>query len=361
MIEKLVKEEIKRVPPYIPGKSIDEIARAYSLPEEKIIKLASNENPLGASPKAIEAIRTHAAKVNIYPDALAGELRDALSRYIGLPAENILVGNGSDDVMEQCAKVFLSRGDSAIITPPTFSYYQILITMYGSQCIEVPLKEGDTEYAFDAEALLNAATRAKLLFLCSPNNPTGNLIPEALLREILEKEAIVILDEAYAEFAGTSFAHLVKHHENLIVLRTFSKAFGLAGLRVGYCLASEKVIDYLARVRQPFSVNLLAQVAAMAALEDKEFLKQSVDIVREGRKYLVEELRKIPGIKAFTSQANFVLFRVEKLGLAEELLKRGIITRGCESFPGLDARYIRVSVGMPEENRRFIAALRELL
>ncbi len=360
MIERLVKEEIKRVSPYIPGRSVAEIARVFSLPEERIIKLASNENPLGVPPGAVEAIRENAAKVNIYSDAMAGELRHALSSYLGLPPENILVGNGSDDVMEQCAKIFLSRGDSAVITPPTFSYYRILITMYGSRCIEVPLREGESDYSFDAGGLCSAAQKAKLIFLCSPNNPTGNLIPEKLLRDILESGAVVVLDEAYAEFSEKSFVHLVQEYENLIVLRTFSKAFGLAGLRVGYCLANERVIGYLARVRQPFSVNLLAQVAAIAALEDREFLRKSIEIVREGRRYLIEELNKIQGIKPFASHANFVLFRTERQDIAEELMKRGIITRGCESFPGLDAHYVRVSVGTPEENRRFIAALGEL-
>lgn len=360
MIERLVKEEIKRVPPYIPGRGIEEIARAYSLPPEEIIKLASNENPLGASPKAIEAIRANAGRVNIYPEAMADELREALSHYVGLSPENILVGNGSDDVMEQCVKVFLSRGEGAVITPPTFSYYKILITMYGARCIEVQLKEGEIEYSFDEAALLDAAEQAKLLFICSPNNPTGNLVPEALLREMLERDVIVVLDEAYAEFSGTSFAHLVEHYENLVVLRTFSKAFGLAGLRVGYCLASEEVVDYLARVRQPFSVNLLAQLAAIAALDDRDFLRRSVEVVREGRRYIIEQLRKL-GIKAFRSHANFVLFRTDKQGLVEELMKRGIITRGCESFPGLDARYVRVSVGTPEQNRRFVETLEEVL
>jgi histidinol-phosphate aminotransferase len=325
-----------------------------------VVKLASNENPLGAPERAVEAIRGAAAEVNLYPEPFADELRHALSEYVSLPEECILVGNGSDDVMEQCAKAFLSTGDSAVITPPTFSYYRILITMYGSRCVEVPLIEGESEYSFNEEMLLSAASGAKLLFLCSPNNPTGNLIRESLLREVLEGGAVVVLDEAYAEFAERSFAPLVKHYENLIVLRTFSKAFGLAGVRVGYCLASEEVISYLARVRQPFSVSLIAQVAARAALEDREFLRRSVVLVKEGREYLIKELKKLSGVKPFASHANFVLFRTEGEGIAEELLKRGIIVRGCEPF-GLDARYTRVSVGLPEENRRFIAALREVL
>ncbi len=360
MIERLVKEEIRRVPPYIPGKGVEEIARAYSLPPEKIVKLASNENPLGVPPKAIEAIRASAEKVNLYPEAMADELREALSKYVGAPSENIVVGNGSDDVMEQCVKVFLSRGEGAVITPPTFSYYRILTTMYGGRCVEAALKEDEEEYSFDEAALLSAAREAKLLFLCSPNNPTGNLLPEKLLSEVLEEEVVVVLDEAYAEFAGKSYAELVRHHDNLVVLRTFSKAFGLAGLRVGYCIAGESVASYLERVRQPFSVNLLAQKAALAALEDKDFLRRSVEVVRRGRRYITEELRKM-GVRAFNSHANFVLFRTERRDLVEELAKRGIIVRGCESFPGLDERYVRVSVGTPEQNKRFIEALEEVL
>jgi len=357
VIERLLKEEVKRVPPYVPGRSIEEIAREYSLPAEKIVKLASNENPLGPPPGAVEAICRASERVNLYPEPLGRALLQALSGYVGLPEECILIGNGSDDLLEQCAKAFLSRGDGVLITPPTFSYYRILASMYGGRCIEVPLVEGEEEYSF-SEALLDAAGEAKLLFLCSPNNPTGNLLRRSLLEELLEGEVVVVLDEAYVEFAEESFAPLVRHHDNLIVTRTFSKAFGLAGVRIGYSLASEELTGYLLRLRQPFSVNSLAQAAALAALEDEEYLRRSVELVRTGRRYLSRELKKL-GMRVFSSHANFLLFRSSMASLPEELLKRGVIVRGCASF-GLDERYVRVSVGTQEQNRRFVEALEEV-
>ena len=358
MIDRLLRGEVMRVPEYVPGRSPTEVAGEHGIPEERIVKLASNENPLGAPPLAVEAVRRAAERMNRYPEPLADRLREAISRYVNLPPECILVGNGSDDLLEQCAKAFLAPGDIAAISPPTFSYYRILITMQGSECLEVPLVEEEHRYSF-SEALIDAASRAKLLFLCSPNNPTGNLLPESILKEVLEREVAVVVDEAYVEFSGKSFAPLVRHHDSLIVVRTFSKAFGLAGVRAGYCLASEELIGYLARLRQPFSLNLLAQEAALAALQDEEFLRRSVELVREGRKLLSDSLRRL-GMKVFESHANFVLFRGERPDLPEALLRRGVIVRGCSSF-GLDSRYVRVSVGTEEQNRRFLEALEEVL
>ncbi len=358
MIERLLRREVMEVPPYVPGKSAGEIAERFGIPEENIVKLASNENPLGVPPAAVEALRRAAEEVNLYPEPFADELRRALAGYLGVPEECILVGNGSDDLLEQCAKAFLTPKDSAVLTPPTFSYYRILVQMYGSRCVEVPMVEGEEEYAFP-ESLPEAASGAKLVFLCSPNNPTGNVVHRSLLEELLELETVVVLDEAYAEFAGESFAPLVRHHENLVVTRTFSKAFGLAGVRVGYCLASEELVGYLARLRQPFSVSLLAQVAALAALRDEPFLRRSVEMVREGREYLGGELRRL-GARVYASRANFLLFRTPRGDLPEELLKRGVIVRGCRSF-GLDDTYVRVSVGTPEQNRRFVEALEEVI
>ncbi len=354
-----VKESITRVPPYIPGKSPEEIAEKYGVDKDKVVKLASNENPLGCSPEVEREVCQAARDVWKYPDPEAKELVAELKEYLGVASE-IVVGNGSDDMLEQLAKLFIEPGREAIITPPTFSYYGILVKMYGGTLREVPLVEKDVSFEFNIDALCNAISRSTaMVFLCSPNNPTGNLLSG--LEEVLETGVMTVVDEAYAEFSGKSFVELTESYSNLAVTRTFSKAFGLAGVRLGYCVCSPELKELIMRVRQPFSVSLLAQKAGIAALRDKEHLRRSVELARKGREFIVREARKI-GIKAYNSETNFVLMRHEKgAEIVEELMKSGIIVRGCASFPGLNEEYFRVSIGTEEQNRLFISRLKEVL
>jgi histidinol-phosphate aminotransferase len=362
MIEKLVRKGVAEIPRYAPGRSREEVAMEYGLKLDRVVKLASNENPFGPPPEAIEEIRKHADKVNLYPDAETALLRRELSRYLALEPENIVVGNGSDEVMELAVKAFLEEGDEAIMPTPTFSLYASLVKLYSGKAVRYPLGK---DFEYDVDSLLRRITsRTKLVFLCSPNNPTGSVIATPDLKRVLEKEVLVILDEAYVEFAGESKVALVKQYENLLVLRTFSKAFGLAGLRIGYGVACSKIIDYLMRVKPPFNVSLLAQRAALGALRDKKHLEQTIAGTLAGREFLAEELSKVPGVRVFPSQANFLLVEVNHgisaAEIAKELFRRGIIVRSCESF-GLGDRYLRVSVGREEENKRFLEAFRSLL
>ncbi len=360
-LEELVKGCIKEVPPYVPGKSIEEIAESYGIDAESIIRLASNENPLGPSPLAVKEAFEALKASHLYPDPEAKELCSALKDYLNVNSE-IVVGNGSDDILEQVVKIFLTPGDEAIIATPTFSYYGILVKMYGGTAVQIPLKEGQDSFSFDVNALLNSiGDKTKLVFICSPNNPTGNLISESEMEEILEKGKIVVLDEAYAEFTESSLAGLTEAYSNLVVTRTFSKAFGLAGLRVGYCACSSELRELILRVKQPFNVSLVAQKAALAALKDREHLERSVKLAKEGREFILKEARAL-GLRAYDSQGNFVLIKAEgRPEIVEELFRRGVIVRGCGSFPGLSEDYFRVSVGLEEENRRFVESLREIV
>ena len=353
------RKGIAEIPPYIPGESKGNIARAYGLDEASIIKLGSNENPLGPSKKVVDIIKKEAESVNIYPEDVSGELHLKIAEYIGVDENQVISGNGSDEILDMAVKMFIEKGDTAVIPVPTFSMYRKLVELYSGECAYATLGK---DFEFDVNGVMMQITpRTKIVFVCSPNNPTGGAIKEDDLRMILERNIIVILDEAYGEFADRSFAHLVNEYNNLIVLRTFSKAFGLAGLRVGYGVASPEIIEYMLRIKIPFSVNSLAQKAAIVALDDKEYLESSVSLVKEGRAFLIDELSKIEGIRAYPTQANFVFFEVpgKSEDVVKALQKKGIIVRDC-SFAGLD-NHIRVTVGTMEQNQLFLENLRVVI
>jgi len=349
----LIKEEIFGIKEYVPGKSIEDIARAYGLDPDSIIKLGSNENPLGPSPKAVDALIEHASKVSIYPSADACELVDALSGYTGFPASNIAAsGPGMDGLIDGLMRLIIMRGDEVIIPTPTFSYYEIAARANGAVPVFV---KRDEDYAVDVEALLEAvSSRTKVIFLCSPNNPSGNLVSELDVRAIAEStRSLVFVDEAYVEFADSSLAHLVNEYDNIIVGRTFSKAFGLAGLRIGYGIMPQWLKSEYMRVATPFNVSSAAIAAGVAALSDVEHLEKSIELAREGREYLKEH---IP-FKVHDSQANFVMVNVALLkakDVCDGLLEKGIIVRDCSSFRNAGESLIRVTVGMRGQNNRVV-------
>jgi histidinol-phosphate aminotransferase len=361
MIEKLLNPNVKKISPYIPGRRREEIAKEYGIGLKDIIKLASNENPLGPSPEVVETLKKSAGEVSAYPDNEARTLRLEIAKYVGLEKENIIVGNGSDEVLDLAVKMFLGKGEEAIVPIPTFSMYHSLVKIYSGKPVYVPF---DSNFDYDIDGIVEKISeKTKLVFICSPNNPSGTIIPEEGLLGILEKDVVVVLDEAYVEFSDASNVDKVKEYENLIVTRTFSKAFGLAGLRVGYGVASEKIIDYMLRIKTPFSVNLLAQKAAIASMRDKGHLKRTVALVRRERDALASQLAKIPKIRVYPSKANFILINLKGTGkkskdVAEALLRKGIIVRDCASFYGMDEYHIRVSIGRPEENEKFLETFR---
>ncbi len=353
----LIKKGIFDITEYVPGKSIEEIASAYGLDPVSIIKLGSNENSLGPSSKAVQALVDTAPCANIYPSADALELREALSKYTGFPVLNLVAsGPGMDGLLDGLCRLMIEEGDEVIVPTPTFAYYELPARACGGKPIFVRRNQ---DFSLDPEMVLEAeSSRTKIIFLCSPNNPSGNLLPEASLRTIVENtRALVFVDEAYVEFADRNLAGLVREYDNLAVGRTFSKVFGLAGLRLGYGIMPEWLVKEYMRAATPFSVSLPALKAGIAALSDVEHLRKSIEITREGREYLRE---KIP-FKVYPSQANFVLVDVAPLkakAVTENLMRKGIIVRSCDSFREAGDTFIRVTVGTPEQNEKVVKAFK---
>ncbi|MDI3485903.1 MAG: histidinol-phosphate aminotransferase [Methanolobus sp.] len=354
----LIKDVVNSIAEYVPGKSIEEIAKKYGIDPIDIIKLGSNENVLGPSQKAVEALISYASKVNIYPSADASELVEALSVYTGLPVENICAsGPGMDGLLDNLMRVLIEPGDEVVIPTPTFSYYEIAARANGATAIHVAPGEG---LKFDITAIKEAITeRTKVVFLCSPNNPTGLLTSEDDVRSLLEStNGLVFVDEAYVEFSDKSLSKLVLEYDNLVIGRTFSKAFGLAGLRIGYGLMPEWLKVQYMKIATPFNVSLPAVMAGVAALSDSEYLEKSISMTVEGRKFLTEN---IP-FKVYDSRANFILVDVSPLvakDVSESLMKKGIIVRDCRSFRNAGESLIRVTVGTREQNEKVVSAFEE--
>lgn len=354
----LIKDVVNSIAEYVPGKSIEEIAKKYGIDPIDIIKLGSNENILGPSQKAVEALISYASKVNIYPSADASELVEALSVYTGLPVENICAsGPGMDGLLDNLMRVLIEPGDEVVIPTPTFSYYEIAARANGATAIHVAPGEG---LKFDITAIKEAITeRTKVVFLCSPNNPTGLLTSEDDVRSLLEStNGLVFVDEAYVEFSDKSLSKLVLEYDNLVIGRTFSKAFGLAGLRIGYGLMPEWLKVQYMKIATPFNVSLPAVMAGVAALSDSEYLEKSISMTVEGRKFLTEN---IP-FKVYDSRANFILVDVSPLvakDVSESLMKKGIIVRDCRSFRNAGESLIRVTVGTREQNEKVVSAFEE--
>ncbi len=355
----LIDEDIRNIPEYVPGKSIEETAKKYGLDPASIIKLGSNENPLGPSQKAVQAILEYASKVHLYPSADAGELVDALSMYLNIPSSNICAtGPGMDGLLDNLMRLIIQEGDEVIIPIPTFSYYEIAARANGASVVYVDRKE---DFIVDIGAIQKAVSpRTKVIFLCSPNNPSGDVVPESDIRTLLESfRGLVFVDEAYVEFAEHSITNLVMEYDNLIVGRTFSKIFGLAGLRLGYGIMPAWLKKEYMKIATPFNVSLPAIKAGVAAISDKVHIDKSIAMVKEGRKYLKEE---IP-FKVYYSMANFVLVDISPLNaseVCEKLLKKGIIVRDCRSFKGAGNSLIRVTVGTKEQNMRVVNAFRSV-
>lgn len=333
--------------PYVAGKGFTEVSRKYDLLPEKIVKLGSNENPYGPSPKVAEALQ------NISPERYPEpeELMAGLAGYTGFPEEMIAIGAGMDGVMDTLTRLFLEKGDRTLIPTPTFSYYEILTVLCGASPVFSPRGS-------EFEVPMNIPADTKMAFICSPNNPTGNVTDEEEVRRLLEStDAILFLDEAYVEFAEQSLAKLVKEYDNLVVGRTLSKAFGLAGMRLGYAVAPEWIADQYKRAAPPFFGITCASVAAgIAALSDEPFMHNSVEKIRIERERLQNEINSHP------SQANFLYLETEEPSnsFVEEFQARGIIIRDCRSFRGAGENHVRVTVGTPSENDRFLSAYREI-
>ncbi|MFO7556926.1 MAG: histidinol-phosphate transaminase [Desulfobacterales bacterium] len=353
-----VADYILSLKPYTPGKPLEELEREYGIVDS--IKIASNENPLGPSPMAVEAIKKAMVKLNRYPDGSGYDLIRKISDYIGLSPQNIVLGNGSDEIIGMLAFAMLQPGDEAILPNPSFLMYEIMVRGSGAMPIFVPL----TSFCIDLEEIKKKITsKTRMIFLCNPNNPTGTIFSkknfENFIREI-PPEVIVVVDEAYIEFVrDQNCAKSIEYIDNdrpLITLRTFSKAYGLAGLRIGYGVMPAEIAGILNRIRLPFNASSLAQAGAVAALEDSVFLKKVISLIHEGLDFLYDALER-RNIKYFPTQANFFLVDVHKDAdeIYEKMLRQGVIVRSMKSYGY--PNYIRINVGLHEENVRFLKAL----
>lgn len=350
------KDVYKNILPYVPGKPISDVQRELGLSD--VIKLASNENPLGCSNRVTRALSGALSEVSLYPDGNATVLREKLAEKHGLKPEQFVFGAGSNEIITFIAQIFLGSGDESIYAKPSFSWYDTAVEATGAKPVIVPLKD----FTHDLEAMKNLITeKTKIIWICNPNNPTGTIITAAEQEEFLKavpSNIVVVLDEAYYEFAqGDLYPEsvpLLEKYPNIIVLRTFSKAYGLASLRVGYGMASEEIVSYLNRIRPPFNVNSFALIAAVSALEDQNFVNEVLSINKKGLAKLYKAFEKL-GLYYVKSHANFIWVEapIPSIEMFQKLLHKGVIIR---PFMG---KWLRITVGTEEQNQKLIKALTE--
>jgi len=362
-LSQLAPDYIRAIAPYQGGKPISELAREMGLNEADIVKLASNENPLGISPKAQMAIDDAIPDIARYPDGNSFALRDAVSKKFNVALNQIVFGNGSNDILELAARAFLSKGCESIYSQHAFAVYPLVTQAVGAHGVVVPAKD----FAHDLEGFAKAVNdKTRLIFIANPNNPTGTLIEKDALRafiHVVPSHVLILLDEAYDEYLSadnkSEAIGWLAEFPNLIISRTFSKAYGLAGLRVGFGLMHADVADMLNRVRQPFNVNSIAQVAAIASLADDDFVARSYAANKAGMAQLTQGFNKL-GLEYIPSHGNFVSFKVKNATeVNQKLLQKGVIVRPIANYEMPD--YLRVSVGLFSENARFLEVLEEIV
>lgn len=363
MLFSTAKPNLARVKNYQPGKPLEELEREHGI--KNAVKMASNENSLGPSPKALAAIRQALPRVHRYPDGGCFFLRKKLASFLNVAPESLVLGNGSDELLVMAVRCLIGPQDEVIIANPTFLIYEIASQVENGSVIKVPMKD----FRYDLDGMRNKLSpRTKLIFIANPDNPVGTYIKEKTLTRFLSfvpRSVVVVLDEAYYEFAKDAQGYpdslkLLKNYPNLVVTRTFSKAYGLSGLRIGYGVMSGLLAETFNKVREPFNVNLLAQEAAIAALDDKKHLKATLAMVKEGRGYLASELHKM-GVETVDTVTNFILadLKTDAKPVYEALLKKGVIIRPMTAW-GLN-QFIRVTIGKRDENKRFIMALNTVI
>lgn len=357
------KSYIQGIKPYEPGKPISDVKRELGLKD--IIKLASNENALGPSPKAVKALAKALRQMHLYPDGSSHDLKKRLLKKHRLKTGSIVLGNGSNEIIELLIRGFVGEGDKVITSEKSFLVYPLVTRVAGGECVEAPMKN----YRYDLDAIYHKIDqKTKIIFIANPNNPTGTYVTRKELEGFISrvpKHILICLDEAYFDFAeardcpdGMSYVQM--NQKNVIALRTFSKSYGLAGLRIGYGAAHPELITYLEKIRQPFNLNLAAQVAALAALDDHDYLKKTLAQNRNGKKYLQDRLDRLQ-LEWVPSQANFLLVNagVDADILFQKMLRQGVIVRSMKAYR-LN-HYIRVTIGKESQNRKFIVALRREL
>ncbi|MBQ8017988.1 MAG: histidinol-phosphate transaminase [Methanobrevibacter sp.] len=362
------RQIVEEMDSYVPGRSQDEIAADFNLKKEDIIKLGSNENPWGPSPKAVKAIEDEIKSINRYPESQLHELVREIADYSGVKDSQVIIGgDGADEIIDVLAKTFIDDGDEFIVPLPSYMYYEYLLKQYGAK--PVYAKWNLDENKLDVQSIFEAiGDKTKMIFLCSPNNPTGTLIDKEVLVDIAGKnpDILIVIDEAYFEYSEVTNKDLINEFDNIFIIRTMSKVLGLAGMRIGYGLACEEIIEYMHRIKPVFSLTRLSFVAALNTFRDKDYIEESIRKGIESRQYLYDEISKIDGLNVFPSKSNFMLIGIKDTGftaaeLALELMKKGIIVRDCTSFKGLDEYWIRISICTLDEDKKFIEILKEVL
>jgi histidinol-phosphate aminotransferase len=357
-IEKLIRPELRNMKSYTAVEPTEVLSRRAALPADKIVKLDGNENPYGCSPRVYQALASYPYYHN-YPDPEQRELREALEKYTGLGHQHIVCGMGSDELIDLILRLFLKSREEVVSCPPTFGMYPFSTDVCGGRVVDVPRTE---DFALDVAGIKKALSRrTKVIFVASPNNPTGNITAEKEIMELVGTGKIIVVDEAYVEFGNVTLANLVASYPNLIVLRTFSKWAGLAGLRIGYGFFPVDIADYLMKIKQPYNANAAAQAAVLASLADIEYLRLNVMKIVMERGRLFGKLKELDWLKPYPSQANFILCYLPE-GKAEEiwqqLRKKGIFVRYFEAPRLKDC--LRISVGRPEDTDALVKALKEV-
>lgn len=348
-------EHVSNIKPYVPGKPIEELERELGITGS--VKLASNENPVGPSGKALEALGGSLRGLNRYPDGGGYYLKQALSGRLGVAPEELILGNGSNELIDIAVRTFMRPGDEAVMARPSFVVYKMVVQAQGCRAVEVPLRD----FRHDLGAMAGEVTeRTRMIFIANPNNPTGTINTAGELDRLMERlpeEILVVVDEAYYEYVSApDYADSMKHFRDgrdILVLRTFSKIYGLAGLRIGYGMARRDIIGEMNKIREPFNTNSLAQAAALAALDDQEHIRYCREVNEEGKRYLYRELSSL-GLRYIPTEANFiyVLLEGDSGELYDALLRQGVIVRP------MGPNAIRVTIGLPGENERFIESLK---
>lgn len=373
LVLRLARAEIKSLKPCIHGGEILEAVRNYDIHLKNVLDFSSNINPLGPPSQILKAVKSSFCQIPFYPDSNSVTVRESIAQYIGnnVNLHNVIVGNGSTELIHLFAEVFIKKGDRCIIPIPTFGEYEASVKKMGGKLKYIKMGRN---LAVSLSKLLRAVKPAvKIIFLCNPNNPTGTLITKEnmlkILRETCKKDILFFLDEGDMEFVEEkkffTVANLVENYPNLFVLKSFTKIFGLAGIRIGYGVACRDMIRLLLKAKTPWNVNCIAQAVAKTALNAKEYLKKTKEVVKEEKPFLQKRLEKIRGFKVFPTETNFILVNIRNSGftagkLKEELLKRGILIRDCSSFKGLNEHYIRLSVRKRRENKKLVEVLSEL-
>lgn len=372
-LKKLARPEIRNLAPCIHGGDVWDVSKQYNVRDKDILEFSANVNPLGPSQKISAAIQESYWQIPFYPDLSSKELREAIARYYGdIEPSNIIVGNGSMELIYLFCEAFLERQDRVLIPAPTFGEYESAVKRVGGRSIYLPL---DKNMQLNATKFVTELEhRYKILYLCNPNNPTSILASRETMLEILEaakkKNVLVFLDEDFIEFVDTKKRYFlvneIQEYPNLFVLRSFTKVFGMAGLRIGYGIGCTELIGLLYKLKVPWSINCLAQAAAIATLQDTEYLKRSQELIQKERQFLVRELEQIREFQIIPPDANFILINIRECGLTaaqlkKKLIQHHILIRDCTSFEGLDKYYIRVAVRTHEENITLIQSLKKVM